>query len=166
MNAADMLAFMGALLVMLLGLLGSVVPGLPGTPLILAAALIHRLVRGDAGASGWVLAIMAGLTLASVAVDFAASSLGAKRLGATWRGMLGAAVGGLLGLLWIPFGLVLGPLLGAMALEMLGGRAWREAGKAGAGAVLGVMAGAVGKIGCGLGMIGLFVVHMLVRWMA
>ena len=65
MNAADMLAFMGALLVMLLGLLGSVVPGLPGTPLILAAALIHRLVRGDAGASGWVLAIMAGLTLAS-----------------------------------------------------------------------------------------------------
>jgi uncharacterized protein YqgC (DUF456 family) len=109
---------------------------------------------------------MAGLTLASVALDFAASSLGAKRLGATWRGVLGAAVGGLLGLLWIPFGLVLGPLLGAMALEMLGGRAWREAGKAGAGAVLGVMAGAVGKIGCGLGMIGLFIVHMLVRWVA
>jgi hypothetical protein len=49
---------------------------------------------------------------------------------------------------------------------MLGGRAWREAGKAGAGAVLGVMAGAVGKIGCGLGMIGLFIVHMLVRWVA
>lgn len=166
MNAADIAALVGALMVMLVGLVGSVVPGLPGTPLILAAAIGHRLIRGDAGVSGWVLGVMALITAASVGLDFLASSMGAKRMGATWRGMVGAALGALLGLLWIPVGLVAGPLLGAMALEMLGGREWREAGRAGLGAVLGLVAGALGKVACGLGMIGLFVAHMLVRWVA
>lgn len=166
MNAADMVALVGALMVMLLGLLGAVVPGLPGTPLILAAAVVHRLVRGDAGVQWWVVGVMALVTVASIGLDFMASSLGAKRLGATWLGMVGAAMGAILGLFWIPVGLVAGPLVGAMALEMLGGRAWREAGRAGLGAVLGMVAGAMGKVACGLGMIGLFVAHMLVRWIA
>jgi len=165
-NAADMAALVGALMVMLVGLVGAVLPGLPGTPLILAAAIGHRLIRGDAGVSWWVVGVMAFITAASVGLDFLASSVGAQRMGATWRGMVGAAIGALLGLLWIPVGLVAGPLVGAMALEMLGGREWRAAGRAGVGAVLGLVAGAIGKVACGLGMIGLFVVHMLVRWMA
>jgi uncharacterized protein YqgC (DUF456 family) len=51
-----------------------------------------------------------------------------------------------------------------MALEVLGGRKWREAGKAGIGAVLGLVAGAIGKLGCSAAMIGLFLGNLLVRW--
>lgn len=76
----------------------------------------------------------------------------------------GAALGAIVGLAWLPLGILLGPMVGAMALELMGGREWREAGKAGLGAWVGLVAGAVGKVACALGMIGLFVVHLLVRW--
>jgi hypothetical protein len=164
MTALDVAALGVALVIMMVGFLGSVLPGIPGPPLILAAAVVHKLVRGDAGASGWVIAVLTLMTGLSLALDFIATSIGAKKMGATWRGAVGAALGALFGLLWMPFGLVLGPLLGAMALEMLGGREWREAGKAGIGAVLGLVAGAIGKLGCSAAMIGLFLGNLLLRW--
>lgn len=165
-SATDIMAMVIAVIVMLLGMVGTVVPGLPGTPIILAAAVVHRLCRGDAGASGWVLGVLAAVAAVSVALDLAASSIGAKKLGATWRGMLGAALGAIVGLAWLPLGIVVGPLAGAVALELMGGREWREASKAGLGALIGLVAGAAGKVACALGMIGLFVVHLLVRWVA
>lgn len=164
MTAIDVAALGVALMIMMVGFLGSVLPGIPGPPLILAAAVAHKLVRGDAGASWWVIAVLTLMTLLSLALDFIATSIGAKKMGATWKGAVGAALGALFGLLWMPFGLVLGPLIGAMALEMLGGREWREAGKAGIGAVLGLVAGAIGKLGCSAAMIGLFLGNLLLRW--
>ena len=166
MSTPDAAAFAVALAVMLAGLVGAILPGLPGTPLIVAAAAGHRLVRGDAGPSWWVVAVLAAVALASIGLDIAASAVGARKLGATWRGALGAAIGAVLGIFWMPLGLLLGPLAGAILLEMLAGRDWRGAGKAGLGAVLGLLAGAVGKVACALGMIGLYVGHMLVRWIA
>ena len=142
MTAIDVTALVIAVLVMLLGAVGAVLPGLPGTPLILAAAIVHRLVRGDAGASPWVLGVLALVTVLSVGLDFLASSIGARKLGATWRGVLGSFIGALLGMAWLPLGIIVGPLLGAVSLELLGGRPWREAGKAGLGAVVGLLAGA------------------------
>lgn len=164
MTALDVAALGVALVIMMVGFLGSVLPGIPGPPLILAAAVVHKLVRGDAGASWWVIAVLTLMTLLSLALDFIATSIGAKKMGATWKGAVGAALGALFGLLWMPFGLVLGPLIGAMALEMLGGKEWREAGKAGIGAVLGLVAGAIGKLGCSAAMIGLFLGNLLLRW--
>lgn len=164
MSVADLAAFGAALLVMLVGLLGSVLPGIPGPPLILGAAVLHRVIRPDSGPSTWVLVVLGLLTLFSFGIDFLATSLGAKRLGATWRGAVGAAIGTLLGFFWLPVGLVLGPLAGAMLLEMAGGRPWREAGRAGLGAMLGIAAGAIGKLGCSMAMIALFSVNLLLRW--
>jgi uncharacterized protein YqgC (DUF456 family) len=161
MNATELMAVVVALLVMLVGLLGCVLPALPGTPLIFAAALIHRLVIGETGPAWWVVIVLGILTLLSLGVDFAASSFGAKHLGATWRGAVGAALGAVFGLFWMPFGLILGPFIGAAALEMTGGRQWRQAGKAGIGAVLGLLAGTIGKVACSIAMIGLYLVHML-----
>jgi len=162
MSFLDLTALILALLVMLLGLLGCVLPGLPGTPLIFGAALIHRVAMGDTGPSWWVVMVLGLLMALSLGLDFAASSLGAKQLGATWRGAVGAALGAMVGLLWIP--LILGPFIGAALLEMLGGRQWRQAGKAGVGAVLGLLAGTIGKVACSIAMIGLFLGHMLIRW--
>ena len=152
----QIIGFTLVLLVMLAGLIGSVVPGLPGTPIVLAAAIAHRLYFGPAGASIWVLVCLGGFTLLSIAFDYLAGMFGAKKLGATWRGVLGAVVGGLVGIFFNLPGIILGPFLGAVLFELAGGRPIKPAARAGLGAMLGLLAGAVGKLAICLAMIGLF----------
>ena len=120
MSAGEWVGLLLALLVMLAGVAGSIVPALPGPPLVLAAALVHKLWFGAASASGTVLWVMTALMLLSLALDFAASLVGARKLGATWRGVLGATVGGVVGLFFGPLALILGPFVGAMLFELLG----------------------------------------------
>jgi uncharacterized protein len=152
-----------ALVAMCVGLAGCVLPGVPGTPLILAAAIGHKLYFRQAGAGRVVMALLVAATLFSLGVDYLASVVGAKKLGATWRGALGAVLGGLIGLFFVPFGLLLGPFVGAVAFEMIGGRDLHESGRAGLGAVLGLLAGALGKVACGIGMIALFTANVVWR---
>src|SRR5690242_3577247 len=86
------------LIVMLIGLIGSIVPVLPGTPVVLIAAICHRLYFGEASISNLFLVVLVLLTILSLVLDFIASTLGAKKFGATWRGMTGAVIGGIIGL--------------------------------------------------------------------
>jgi uncharacterized protein YqgC (DUF456 family) len=162
-SAGEWAGLLLALLVMLAGVAGSIVPALPGPPLVLAAALVHKLWFGAASASGTVLWVMTALMLLSLALDFAASLVGARKLGATWRGVLGATVGGIVGLFFGPLALILGPFVGAMLFELLGGRDFKEAGRAGLGAVLGFLAGALGKVACAVAMTGLFLGSVLMQ---
>lgn len=148
---------------MLIGVAGSILPGLPSTPLVFVAAIGHRLYFGETSAAFWVLTILGILTALSLVLDYAASMYGAKRLGATWRGVVGAIVGGLIGLFFNIPGIILGPLIGAMVFEMAGGREWREASRAGVGATLGVLAGTLGKLICCLLMVGLFIGNVVYR---
>jgi uncharacterized protein YqgC (DUF456 family) len=152
-----------ALLVMLLGLIGSILPGLPGTPLVLLAAIGHRLYFGPASASNLVLGVLTGLTVISLLLDFAATALGAKKFGATWRGAVGAVVGGLFGLLLVFPGIILGPFIGALLFELLGGKELKAAASAGAGATLGLLLGIIGKVALTVVMAGLFATNVIVR---
>ncbi len=164
MSAPEVTGFLLALVLMLLGLVGAVLPGLPGPPLVFIAALAHRLYFGDRGASWWVILVLGVLTVVSIATDFLATTYGAKRMGATWRGIFGAGLGALVGLfVFPPFGLVLGPLVGAFLAEYLSGREWKSAGKAGVGAVLGLIAGTAAKVAACLAMIILFALNVLLR---
>ena len=81
-----------ALLLMCAGLAGSILPGIPSTPLVLLAAIVHRLYFGEHGANNWVIGILLVLTVLSLVIDYLASMVGAKKLGASWRGVLGAVV--------------------------------------------------------------------------
>ncbi|MEW6306248.1 MAG: DUF456 domain-containing protein [Verrucomicrobiota bacterium] len=152
-----------ALLIMCIGLAGSVLPGLPSTPIVLAAAVGHRLYFGETGPGNIALALLIGLMLLSVLMDYLASMYGAKRLGASWKGMLGAALGALIGLFFGLIGIVVGPFIGAMAFEMAGGREHREAARAGVGAMIGLLAGAIGKLACCVAMTGVFAVNVIYR---
>lgn len=146
------------ILVMFIGMIGNLIPGIPGTSLIFTAGLIHQLYFGDNGGIGWfwILALVI-LMAASFLIDYIATLLGAKTLGATWRGMLGALVGLILGIIMFPpFGLILGPFVGAIVFEWAFGREVREASKAGVGAVAGVILGMVGSAICGMAMLGIF----------
>lgn len=161
MSAAELTGLLLAGVVMLAGLIGTLVPGIPGAPLILVAAIVHKLYFGVDGASYFALAVLLGLTILSMVLDFLGSLLGAKKLGATWRGMAGAIVGAIVGLFFSLPGLILGPIIGAFLFELLGGREWRESAKAGAGALIGMLLGAVGRIVCCVLMIVVFGLSVL-----
>ena len=163
MSAEQIIGLVLALVVMVSGLVGSIIPGIPGTPLILLAAILHRLCFGAAGASNWVLAGLVILALLSFAFDYLASMFGAKKLGATWRGILGAVVGGLIGVFFGFVGIILSPFLGALVFEMVAGREFGPSARAGLGAVLGLLAGALGKLAICLAMMGLFTVNVIYR---
>ena len=163
MNFEEIIGLTITLLVMLVGLAGSIVPVLPGPPLVLIAALGHKLWFGQHSASGLVLICLTTLTLAALLMDYFASVYGAKRFGATWRGLLGAFVGGLVGLFFNIPGIIIGPFLGAMVFELLGGYKIDKASRAGLGATLGVFAGVFFKCAISVVMILLFTVSVILR---
>ncbi len=163
MTTEQIVGLVVTLLLMCMGTAGSVLPGLPSTPLVFIGALGHKLYFGSAGAAWWVVAVLGAFTLVSLVVDYLASMYGAKRLGATWRGAVGAIVGGLIGLFFSIPGILLGPFIGASLFEMAGGREWKEASKAGVGATLGLLAGALGKLACCVAMVLLFAANVIYR---
>ena len=150
-----------AIVLMALGLIGTVIPIVPGTTIILAAAVVHRLVLGADRSLGWsALIAMLVLTLLTYAVDAAAGYLGAKRFGATKWGLIGGAAGALLGLFFGLLGLFVGPVIGAVAGELIGGKEVMKAGRAGWGTFLGGLAGVVAKLFIGLIMIVIFLMNV------
>lgn len=161
MTETDLIALIVALLVMCIGCLGSMLPILPGTPIVLAAAIVHKLVMGPKSIGWFVILILVGITIFSLVLDYLASMYGAKWLGATKKGMIGAFVGLIVGLFFNLPGVILGPFIGAGLFEMMGGREWKPAMKAGAGATLGMFAGAVGKLICCVIMMAVFTASVL-----
>lgn len=146
---------------MCLGLLGSFLPAVPSTPLVLLVAIIHKLIFPQAGVGWIIMSCLILITLVSLVFDYMASIYGAKKFGATWRGAVGAGLGGLAGL-FFPFpGILIGPFLGALAFELIGGRGFKKSSRAGMGAILGLLAGAIGKLSACLIMMVLFAASVL-----
>lgn len=137
-------------LLTVIGVAGAVVPGLPGAPLILAAAVLHRwLLPGFV--SGWTLGVLSLLAALSVVVDVLCGMAGVKRFGGGRWGALGAALGAAIGLFFGPFGLIAGAVLGAAACEVAcDRRAVDDALKAGLGAALGLLIGTAARLGLAL----------------
>src|SRR5690349_17374433 len=158
MTTEQIIGLILALLLMCVGVAGSILPGLPSTPVVLLAAIVHKLYFGPAGAAWWVLVVLAVFTALSLVMDYVATVYGAKKLGATWRGAVGAIVGGLIGLFFSLPGILLGPFIGAFLFEMAGGRERKAASRAGVGATLGLLAGAIGKLACCVAMMALVTV--------
>lgn len=112
-EGTEILAWSVLVIGFFLALVGTIVPGLPGAFLIVIAALIHEALRPET--YSWIAhALLILFALLSLAVDFLASVWGAKLGGATKSGIIGAALGGLLGLLFGFPGLILGPFVGAI----------------------------------------------------
>jgi len=133
----------------------------PGTTIILAAAVVHRVALGADRSLGMsALITMLVLTLVTYAIDAAAGFLGAKRFGATKWGLIGGAAGALLGLFFGLLGLFVGPVIGAIAGELIGGKEVMKAGRAGWGTFLGGLAGVIAKLFIGLIMIVIFLMNV------
>lgn len=147
------------LVLMAIGLIGTVLPIFPGTTVILAAAIVHRVMLGAQKSIGWkTITILILLTLGSYAIDFLGGWFGARRFGATRWGMWGAFFGAIAGVFFALPGLLLGPIIGALVGELIGGKRLVEAGRAGWGALLGNLAGVLGKLAIGFAMVSWFLV--------
>jgi uncharacterized protein YqgC (DUF456 family) len=139
------------------GLVGSVLPWLPGPLLILAGALLWAFAT-DFETLGWGrLALLAGLTAASAVLGFLAAALGARRYGASRWGVAGALVGAVAGIFFGPLGLLIGCMAGAGVGELLRGADLAGSLRSGVGAVVGLLAGLVADVVVCVTMIGLFV---------
>src|SRR5215470_12689767 len=141
------------------GLIGTVVPVFPGTIIILAAALVHRLMLGAEKSVSWkIIVILVLLTAGSYALDFLSGYFGARYFGATRWGMFGALLGALIGVFFGIAGLFVGPVIGAVAGEFIAGKRMIDAGRAGWGSLLGNLGAMIGKLFIALVMITIFFV--------
>lgn len=141
---------------LLLGLAGTVVPFLPGTPLIVLAALVHAIATGWAPIGVGRLAILAGLAALGYVLHYVAGALGARHAGGSAWAIAGALVGGVVGLFFGLPGLLLGPPLGAIVGQLLKTGDLTTSVRTGIAAFLGMVAGAVANFALAVVMIGLF----------
>ena len=145
-----------AIVLILVGIAGVLLPALPGLPLVFAGMLLAAWA-GDFQQIGWVTLVVLGLlTLLSVAVDFFATLVGAKRVGASKKALWGAVLGTFVGIFFGPIGLFAGPFVGALLGELWHGKEIGQATKVGLGTWLGIVLGIVLKLGLAFGMLGLF----------
>ncbi len=160
MDPTTLYYLMAAVLV-LVGLIGTVLPALPGLPVVFTGMLLAAWAGGFQQVGIPVLVVLGVLTLLSLAVDFWATALGAKRVGASRKAMIGAMLGTFAGLFFGPIGLLLGPFAGALAGELshrrrLGSSDLGDAARIGFGTWLGILFGIVLKLGLAFAMLGLF----------
>jgi len=146
------------LLIMAIGLVGTVLPVIPGILLIYAGYLLYGFATGWEAYGLIVIVGWSVVTALVLLLDVFAGAIGARKYGATRFGTWGSLIGGVIGALAAGFpGLILGPFVGATAGELLRGRSHREALRSGWGTFLGFMAGSVIKIAIGVVMIGTFI---------
>jgi len=163
--ANDLFWWLAAVIVMAVGLIGTVLPIIPGTTIILAAAVVHRLMVGaEKGIAWWGIAGLVVLMLLSYGLDFASSYFGAKYFGASRWGVAGAVIGGILGIFTGFVTLLVLPIAGAIIGEVIAGKRLVSAGKAGWGTLLGTIAGMVGKLALGLAMVAWWLVAVRAPW--
>lgn len=155
-NSLPVLLHTLAILLILVGLAGTILPALPGVPLMLAGMVLSAWAGGfEQVGWGWIVAL-AVLTALALLADFVAGLLGAKRVGASVWALVGAALGTLVGLFFGIPGLLLGPFVGALMGELVAGSSLKRAAHVGAGAWIGFVVGTVLKVGIAFMMIGLF----------
>lgn len=151
-----------AVALMAVGLAGTIVPMLPGVPLVFAGIVLAAWIDGFARVGPWTLAVLGLLTVLSFVVEYAASALGAKRAGASRPAILGAAIGTFVGLFFGLPGLLLGPFAGAVTGELMARGGPSRAVGVGVGAWIGFVAGSIAKLAIAFTMIGVFIAAYLI----
>jgi uncharacterized protein YqgC (DUF456 family) len=156
--ATDILLWTLSAILVVVGLLGVVLPAIPGAPVLFVGLLVAAWTENFQFVGWGTLAILAFLAFLTYAVDFMAGAFGAKKFGASRRSVIGAAIGGVVGLFFGLPGVIIGPFAGAVMGELSHRRTLSEAGKAGVGATVGLALGVAAKLALAFTMIGIFLV--------
>lgn len=143
----DIFLLIVAFLLMLIGIIGCIIPGLPGVPLAYAGLWIAQITeRVD---FSWKMLLIWGIVTIVVSVlDYVVPAWGTKQFGGTKYGVWGSTIGVFVGLFFGAIGVIFGPLLGAILGELLGGKQVSEALRAGWGSFIGLLFGTILKLIC------------------
>jgi len=149
-----------AILLVIAGLAGTVVPALPGVPLVFFGLLMGAWIDGFEIVGWGTLGVLAALAVVAWVIDFLASAAGARYVGAGPRAFWGATLGAVVGMFFGLPGMVIGPFIGAVVGELSGGNDLVRSGRAGVGAWLGIVVATAVKLAIAFLMIGLFVLRI------
>jgi uncharacterized protein YqgC (DUF456 family) len=157
-ESLDTVILVLTLFFMLIGLIFTVLPVIPGTVVIFVTALVYAFVDGFQ-AFGWpTLVILGLLALVGTTADIWASSVGAKIGGASGWSVVVGLLGGLVGFLLFTLpGAILGAILGVLLTEIIRVKDWRKALKAGSGWFVGWAVATVFQLGTGLVMVAIII---------
>ena len=155
-----------SLLLLLLGVAGTVFPALPGLPFMFAGAWLLAYSSDYQIIGSFSLLVLFLIATCGMAMDFVAGILGAKYTGASSEALWGAFIGSIAGIFMGLAGLVLGPLLGAAIGEFLDKKNIWLAGKVGIGTLIGFIAGTVAKIGSAIVILLVVLVQYIAHWIA
>ena len=156
----DVYLALSALLV-IVGLAGTVLPVLPGVLLVFGGLFLAAWAEDFSRVGIIGLTLIGTLAALAFVADFVASLLGARRVGASPRALLGATLGGIAGIFFGIPGLLLGPFLGAVLGELWARGGLAQAGKVGIGTWIGLLVAAIAKVVIAFAMIGTFFVSYL-----
>ena len=145
-----------AVILVLAGLAGLVLPALPGPPLLFLGFLLAAWAEDFAYVGAGTLTALGVLAVLAFLADLVAGAFGARRYGASPRSMVGAGLGAVVGIFFGLPGLLLGPFIGAVLGELSAQRDLASAGRAGWGATLGLALGIAAKLALGFAMVGVF----------
>jgi uncharacterized protein YqgC (DUF456 family) len=144
------------------GLAGTVLPLLPGTGLVLAGIVLGAWIDDFTRVGPWALGLITALAVLSWVLEFVASLLGARRVGASRLAVAGAAIGTVVGVFTGFLGLLFFPLVGAAVGEWLAHRNESRALRVGVATWIGLLIGLVAKVVLGFVMVGVFVAAWLI----
>jgi uncharacterized protein len=147
-----------AIALIIIGLVGHVLPVIPGPPLLFFGFLLAAWAENFVHVGMPTLIILGFLALLSYGVDLWAAMFGAKRFGASKLAVVGAVIGVIFGIFLGFPGVLFGPFIGAVVGELLARKGLRDAARAGIGATIGLVLGAALKIALAFTMIGVFIV--------
>ena len=160
-GAVSIVLWVLSVAMVIVGVIGVVMPALPGHMLILAGLIVGAWANRFTRVGIWTLVAIGVIAVASYGVDFVAVALGAKRLGASPRAMTGAALGTIAGLFFGLPGVIVGPFVGAVIGELSTHNDFTRAGKAGVAAWIGFAIGTAVKVAMAFLMIGIFLVALI-----
>lgn len=146
-----------------LGILGTVLPGLPGAPLVFVGLFIGAWIEGFEKVGVGTLAILLALTVLSFVIDLTSAALGARKFGASRAALIGSVIGTVIGLFYGLPGLVVGPFVGAFIGELTVRKNLWKAGVAGVATTLGLIAGIAIRLALVFAMLGIFVMAYVIH---
>lgn len=162
MELGSILLLVAAVILVISGLAGLVLPVLPGSLLLFLGLLLAAWAEDFAYIGGWTITILALLMIVSYAADFLAGALGAKQAGASRRATVGAMIGAVIGIFFGFVGIIIGPFIGAFIGQITVKKDVQNASLVGFGAWIGLLLGTAVKVAVGIAMISIYI---LVRYL-
>lgn len=150
-----------AVLLIVVGVAGTVLPALPGVPLIFGGVLLAAWIGDFQRISVFTVVVLAVLAVLGIVIDYIAAAISAKRAGASKQGIAGAAIGTVAGIFTGLWGLLFMPLMGAAIGEFMAHKDAFRAGKVGAATWFGLLIGTAIKLAIAFTMVGVFIAALV-----